>query len=77
VFQEEMEAADPVYAQDENLLKPWVDAQKLKKINGTWYKEGRRVVTRGMKHQCTFIQTHHNSPVYGHLGINKTYQLTS
>ncbi len=38
--QEEMEASDPVYAQDEGTLKPWIDAHQLKKIEGTWYKDG-------------------------------------
>jgi len=75
--QEEMEATDPVYAQDEELLKPWINAHHLKKVEGVWYKEGRRVVTGGMEHKRAFIRTHHNAPVYGHPGINKTYQLTS
>ena len=75
--QEEMEATDPIYAQDEELLKPWINAHHLKKVEGVWYKEGRRVVTGGMEHKRTFIQAHHNAPVYGHPGINKTYQLAS
>ncbi len=40
VVQEEMEAMDPIYAQDEELIKPWIDAHHLKKIEGTWYKDG-------------------------------------
>ncbi len=40
VAQEEMEATDPVYAQDEETLKPWIDAHQLKKIEGVWYKDG-------------------------------------
>ena len=75
VAQEEMEAADPIYTQDEELIKPWINAHHLKKIEGTWYKDGRRVVTGRMEHKKTFIQAHHDAPVYGHLGINKTYQL--
>src|SRR6266702_409980 len=75
--QEEMEVTDPVYAQDEELLKPWINADHLKKIEGVWYKEGCRVVTGRMEHKRTFIRIHHNAPVYGHPGINKTYQLTS
>ena len=31
--------------QDEEVIKPWVDPHKLKKVDGIWYKEGRRVVT--------------------------------
>jgi len=77
VAQEEMEASDPVYVQEEEVLKPWIDAHQLKRIEGTWYKDGRRVVTGTMKHKWAFIQTHHNTPIYGHPGINKTYQLTS
>ncbi len=77
MVQEEMEVTDPVYAQDEELLKPWINTHHLKKVEGVWYKEGRRVVTGGMEHKRTFIQTHHNAPVYGHPGINKTYQLMS
>jgi len=49
--QEEMEATDPVYAQDEELLKPWINTHHLKKVEGVWYKEGRRVVTGGMEHK--------------------------
>jgi len=77
VAQEEMEAADPVYAQDEEILKPWIDAHQLKKIEGTWYKDGQCVVTGNMEHKRTFIQVHHDAPTYGHPGINKTYQLMS
>src|SRR6266702_1815779 len=75
--QEEMEATNPIYAQDDKVLNPWVDAHRLKKIEGTWYKDGQRVVTGKMEHKQMFIQNHHDAPTYGHPGINKTYQLTS
>ena len=77
IAQEEMETTNPVYTQNEEILTPWVDAHRLKKIEGVWYKDGRRVVTGGLEHKRTFIQAHHNAPVYGHPGVNKTYQLTS
>ncbi len=77
VSAEEMEQEDPMYMQDKTLVKPWVDTHRLKKIDGTWYKDGQQVVTGGLSHRRMFIHSHHNSPVYGHLGINKTYQLTS
>jgi len=51
VVQEEMEAADPIYAQSEDMIKPWVDAHRLKKIKGTWYKDGRCVVMGEMEHK--------------------------
>ncbi len=58
---------NPVYQQDEALISPWVDAHWLKKIEGTWYKEGRRVVTGNEAHKRTFIHDHHDTPTYGHL----------
>ncbi len=77
IAQEEMEATDPIYAQDETILKAWVDVHQLKKIEGVWYKDGQRVVMGRMEHKRTFIRNHHDAPIYGHPGINKTYQLTS
>ncbi len=77
IAQEEMEASDPVYAQDEEMLRPWIDAHQLKRIEGMWYKDGRRVVTGMMEHKQAFIRAHHDTPIYGHPGINKTNQLTS
>src|SRR6266702_2243005 len=77
VAQEEMEAEDPIYTQNKELIKPWIDTHHLKKVEGTWYKDGRCVVTRGMEHKKTFIQVHHDALVYRHPGINKTYQLAS
>ncbi len=75
--QEEMEPMNPIYEQDEELLKPWIDAHQLKKIEGVWYKDGRRVVTGKAGSKQILLQAHHNAPAYGHPGINKTYQLTS
>ena len=75
--QEEMETTDPIYAQDDQVLRLWVDAHWLKRIEGTWYKDGRCVVTGKMEHKRVFIRNHHDTPTYGHPGINKTYQLTS
>ena len=28
----------PVYEQDQDILKPWIDSHQLKNIHGTWYK---------------------------------------
>jgi len=75
--QEEMESTNPIYEQDEELLKSWIDAHQLKKIDGVWYKDGRRVVTGKLESKRIFLQAHHDAPVYGHPGINKMYQLTS
>ncbi len=46
-----MEATDPIYAQDEELLRSWINAHHLKKVEGVWYKEGHRVVTGKMEHK--------------------------
>ncbi len=77
ISQEEMEPQDPVYQQNEDLLRLWIDTHRLKTVEGTWYKDGRRVVTGGSSHHQLLIQAHHDSPVYGHPGINKTNQLIS
>ncbi len=55
ISQEEMEPQDPIYQQDEDLLKPWIDTHKLKKVEGTWYKDGRCVVTGGLSHHRLLI----------------------
>jgi hypothetical protein len=31
--------------QDENVLRKWIDAHELKKIDEVWYKNGRQVIT--------------------------------
>ena len=62
-------------AQDEEILKPWVDPHKLKHINNTWYKEGRCVVTGSRANKWLIIKSRHDPPVYGHRGISKTTQL--
>src|SRR6266581_4342664 len=51
VAQEEMEATDPIYAQDEKLIKPWINAHHLKRVEKVWYKDGRRVVMGGVEHK--------------------------
>ena len=61
--------------QNEELLKAWVDPHKLKRVNGTWYKEGRRVITRPTEKRRSIIKSRHDPTVYGHPGINKTTQL--
>src|SRR5882757_3242823 len=73
---DEMEPSNPVYAQDEHILRPWVDAHRLKHINGMWYKDGRQVVTGGLHDKSTIIRAHHDSPVFGHPGIKRTMVLT-
>ena len=63
---QDMTIDNPVYQQDESILKPWVDPHKLKRIEGLWYKEGRRVVTNPLIERRTLIQLHHDPPIYGH-----------
>ena len=67
---EDMEKRHPIYKQEETTLKLWVDPHRLKKINDTWYKDGRQVVTNNLEHRRMLIQSHHDLPVYGHPGIN-------
>ena len=62
-------------AQDENILRPWVDPHNLKKVEDVWYKDGRLVVTGGLIAKQSILRRHHDAPAYGHPGINKTTQL--
>ena len=74
---QEMTIEHPVYEQDEAVLKPWINTHGLKKVQGTWYKDGRWVVTGGLHYKRLIIQAHHDPPVYGHPGINCTNQLVT
>jgi len=75
--EEDTHPEDPIYQQNEDVLKPWVDAHRLKRVEGTWYKEGKWVVTGGLHDKRTIIEAHHKSPVYGHPGIKRTAQLVA
>src|ERR1700760_3543277 len=55
----EMQPHHPVYTQDEQTIRKWVDLHKLKKIEGTWYKDGRWVVTGDQIERRHIIQAHH------------------
>ena len=61
--------------QNEDILWPWVDPHKLKRIEDVWYKDGCLVVTGGLKDKQTILCWYHDAPAYGHPGINKTTQL--
>jgi hypothetical protein len=63
------------HRQDEERLKPWVDPHQLKQLNGVWYKEGRVVVTDELSGKRNIIRAHHDPPVHGHPGINRTIQI--
>jgi hypothetical protein len=66
---------EPQHRQNEEHLKAWIDPHQLKQLNGVWYKEGRVVVTEELAGKCKIIQAHHNPPVHGHPGINRTIQI--
>jgi hypothetical protein len=76
VFVGAMEVLSDQTTQDAATLKPWIDPYQLKQHQGTWYKEGRQVVTGDIEAKCHIIQSYHNSPVHRHPGISKTIQLT-
>ena len=72
---QEMTKENPMYQQNEDMLKAWIDPHKLKKVNDLWYKDSRQVVTSMASEQRTLIQNHHDLPVYGHPGISCTIHL--
>jgi hypothetical protein len=61
--------------QDEDILRPWVDPHHLKKINGEWWKEQRKVITGNTETRRNIIKNYHNLPAYGHPGISRTTDL--
>ena len=61
--------------QDEEVIKLWVDPHKLKRVDGIWYKEGRRVVTGTLTSKQAIIRLRHDLPIYRHPGISTTTQL--
>ena len=60
---------------EEEVLQQWVDPHQLKHIDGWWEKAGREVVTAGEEEQRDLICRHHDSPIHGHPGIQKTTEL--
>jgi hypothetical protein len=63
------------HQQNEECLKPWIDPHQLKRINRTWYKGDRVVVTADINGKRELIKAHHDLPIHGHPGISKTIQI--
>ena len=36
---EEMTIEHPIYEQDKDVLRPWIEPHGLKELQGTWYKD--------------------------------------
>jgi hypothetical protein len=62
-------------SQDEEILRPWIDPHNLKKLNGEWWKEHRRVVTGDQELRRKIIYNHHDLVAFGHPGISRTTEL--
>jgi hypothetical protein len=69
--------AEAPAVQNEDILHPWIDPHRLKKINGEWWKGQQKVITGGTEDRCNIINNHHDLPAYGHLGISQTTDLVS
>jgi hypothetical protein len=66
-----------ISSQDEDILRPWIDPHNLKKLNGEWWKDHRRVVTGDQELRRKIIHNHHDLVAYGHPGISRTTELVS
>jgi hypothetical protein len=64
-------------SQDEETLRPWIDPHNLKKLNGEWWKEHRRVVTGNQELRHKIIYNHHDLVAFGHPGISRTTELVA
>ena len=66
---------DPVLPrQDWERIKEWKEEFDLQRIDGTWYKEGKRVVTGPLEDRRGLIAENHDPPTKGHPGILRTIQ---
>ena len=61
--------------QDERVLKPWINAHNIVKIQGKWWKDNCEVVTAEPIQRRQIISQHHDPPTMGHPGISRTTQL--
>ena len=63
--------------QDEGIIRQWARTHDLKKINGEWWKDGHKVITRKGQDKRKIIRAYHDVPAYGHPGINRTKDLVA
>ena len=63
--------------QDKGVIRQWVGTHDLKKINGEWWKDTRKVVTSGEQDKRKIIKAYHDVPAYRHPGINRTRDLVA
>jgi hypothetical protein len=66
-----------ISSQDKEVLRPWIDPHNLKKLNGEWWKDHRRVVTGNQELWHKIIYNHHDLVAYGHPGISQTTELVA
>ena len=63
--------------QDEGIIRGWVGTHDLKKINGEWWKDGRKVITGEGQDKRKIVRAYHDVPAYGHPGINRMKDLVA
>ena len=59
-------------AQNDNIIKQWVDPHRLKYIDGQWTKNNHRVITSLLEDRRAIIKSLHDLLAYGHPGISRT-----
>ena len=61
--------------QDERVLRPWINAHNIVKIQGKWWKNYCEVVTADPVERRQIISQYHDPPMMGHPGISRTMHL--
>ena len=56
--------------QDEQTLKPWINAHNLIKVQGKWWKDNCEVITTDPPGWRHLISQYHDPPTMGHPGIS-------
>ena len=61
--------------QDKGIIQQWAGTHDLKKINREWWKGTCKVVMVKEQEKRKIVQAYHNTPAYGHPGINRMKEL--
>ena len=61
--------------QNEQTLKPWVNAHNLVKVQGKWWKDNCEVITAEPIERRRLISQYHDPPAMGHPGTSRTLHL--
>jgi hypothetical protein len=75
LLQESQQPSSHNTVKTKNILKAWIDPHQLKQLNRHLVQRRMNGVTKELQGKCKIIKAHHDPPVHGHPGINRTTQI--